>query len=380
MPLTLSPEQRDMLALSLVPGLGPRLTAALIGHFGSPAEVLQASAAELRQVAHIGEKLSIQFSQRLETLDIDAECELLDQHATNVMFLGAPEYPERLKQIPDPPHLLYHRGTLSPADHSAVAVVGSRHMTAYGRRMTQQLAAGLVRAGYTIVSGLARGIDSAAHRAALDAGGRTIAVLAGGLSKIYPPEHADLAGEIEGKGALLSEAPMAVAPQPGMFHTRNRIISGLSRAVVIVEAGGQSGALITARHASDQGREVFVIPGPADSPASAGCHQLIRKGARLVRHVDDILEDLAGIQAAEAPAEDATLFPVEAPRPPTAVEPPGLDEAGQKIWHAMSEAPRHVDALAQAAGLDSAEIIRTLMMLEIKKVIRRLPGSYYERR
>jgi DNA processing protein len=167
--------------------------------------------------------------------------------------------------------------------------------------MAERLAAGLVRAGFTVVSGLARGIDGAAHRAALEAGGRTIAVLAGGLSRIYPPEHADLADQVAARGALVTETPMTVQPQPGMFPARNRIISGLSRGVVIVEAGERSGALITATHAAEQGREVFAVPGQADSPASAGCLELIRKGVRLVRSVDDILEDLRGLSVPSLP-------------------------------------------------------------------------------
>src|SRR5207237_9179565 len=184
---------------------------------------------------------------------------------------------------------------LTAADADAVARVGARHGTEYGRRVAGRLAAGLVRAGITVVSGLARGIDGVAHRSALEAGGRTLAVLAGGLSRVYPPEHADLAREVEASGALLSEAAMRQDPMAGMFPARNRLISGLSRGVVIVEAAERSGALITAEHAAEQGKPVFAVPGPLDSPASAGVHQLVRKGAILIRGVEDILEELDGV-------------------------------------------------------------------------------------
>ncbi len=238
--------------------------------------------------------------------------------------------------------------------------------------MTDGLAAGLVRAGFTVVSGLARGIDGAAHAAAMKAGGRTIAVLAGGLSRVYPPEHAELAAQIETAGALVSEAPMEAAPMPAMFPPRNRIISGLSQAVVVVEASEQSGTLITARHALEQNREVFAVPGPVDSVASAGCHKLIREGATLARSVDDILESLTSGLSPGAPTGQSAK--------PQVLQPPELDAPGRQIWEFLSDGPRHVDAMAQAFALPVTELSRTLMGLEMKRVIRRLPGNQYERR
>jgi DNA processing protein len=244
--------------------------------------------------------------------------------------------------------------------------------------MAERLAAGLARAGVTVVSGLARGIDGAAHRAALEAGGRTVAVLAGGLSRIYPPEHAGLAGEIcAGRGALVSETPMAMDPLPGMFPARNRIISGLSRGVVVVEADEKSGALITATHALEQGREVFAVPGPADSPTSAGCLRMIRDGARLVRSAEDILEDLTGVAPPTEPA-GASAGPAAAPRP--AGPPPGLDDEQRRVWDSLGDRPRFADELTRELGLPVGELARVLMSLEMKKVIRRLPGNQYERR
>jgi DNA processing protein len=208
----------------------------------------------------------------------------------------------------------------------------------------------------------------------LRTGGRTIAVLAGGLSRVYPPEHADLSAQVQAAGALLSEAPMDAEPLPAMFPPRNRIISGLSQAVVVVEASERSGTLITARHAAEQGREVFAVPGPVDSVSSAGCHQLIRQGVTLARTVDDVLESLASGLSPGAPPSPTTRTAVATPPPPE------LDGPAKKVWGFLAEGPRHVDSMAQHLGLGVPELTRTLMVLEMKKAIRRLPGNQYERR
>ncbi|HVL11602.1 MAG TPA: DNA-processing protein DprA, partial [Gemmata sp.] len=287
---------REHLALALVPGLGPKLTAALLERFGSAAAARRATAAQLLDIPHIGEQTAGKLVAAMRTVDVEPELRLLARHGARAVPLGFPGYPAPLARVVAPPPLLYFRGEWADADANAVGIVGSRGCTQYGLRVAAQLARDLARAGFTVVSGLARGIDGAAHRAALDAGGRTVAALAGGLSKIYPPEHADLAREIEaGRGCLVSETPMGMDPQPGMFPARNRIISGLSRAVIVVEANARSGALITARHAAEQGREVFAVPGPVDRAESAGCLELLRGGARLVRSADDVIEDLKGI-------------------------------------------------------------------------------------
>jgi DNA processing protein len=217
-----------------------------------------------------------------------------------------------------------------------------------------------------VPSGLARGIDAAAHRGALKASGRTLAVLAGGLSCIYPPEHADLALEIQAAGALISEASMAMEPLAALFPNRNRLISGLSLGVVVVEAAERSGALITASRAGDQGRTVFAVPGPVDSAASGGTNDLIRKGAILIRSADDIREELEGVQAGAAPV--------------LAEPSPALDEVQMRVWQFLAEKLRHMDELTRHLGLAVPEVARTLMVLEMKKVVRRLPGNVYERR
>jgi DNA processing protein len=358
-------ELRDLLALHLVPGLGPRLTAALLQRFGSGAAVRKASVSELQSVPHIGPKLADEFYQALRSVDIEGELEQIAKHEVSLLASGTPDYPAALEEIAAAPPLLYLRGSLQPQDAKAVAVVGSRQCTAYGRRVAERLAGDLVRAGYTVISGLARGIDGAAHRGALQAGGRTIAVLAGGLSKIYPPEHADLAREVQASGALLTEATMKQSPLPDMFPARNRIISGLSKGVVIVEAAQQSGALITARHAAEQGREVFAVPGPVDSTSSAGCLELIRNGAKLVRGIDDILEELGGMAGTVAP------FAAE--------PPPGMDDTQRRVWEFLTDQPRHLDELAQQLKINIPQLSTALMMLEMKKGVRRLPGNRYER-
>lgn len=378
--MPVDPEILDLLRLALVPGLGPRLTTALLNRFGSAAAVCRASAAELRGVPHIGAKLSENFVSALAKSDLDAELRLLERHNVELLRLGDAEYPPRLGQIADAPHLLFVRGDIRPEDQKAIAIVGSRGMTTYGQRTTERLATGLARAGFTIISGLARGIDGVAHRAALDAGGRTIAVLAGGLSKIYPPEHKQLADDIVPLGALITETPMQMEPQAGMFPARNRLISGLSLGVIVVEANDRSGALITARHALEQNREVFAVPGLADSAASAGCLKLIRQGAKLIRDVDDVLEDLGGIgthsnnqprtNSRNDVKPSATLFS----------PPPDLNGDHKRIWDALSEEPRFTDQLVQQLNLPVPDVTRILMELELKSLIRRIPGGRYERR
>ncbi len=377
----------DHLALALVPGLGPKLTAALLARFGTAAGARQATAAQLLEIPHIGEKLAHTLAAALRTVNIGTELALLEKHGVRPVPLGEPEYPAPLAAVPAPPQLLYFRGAWIEADLNAVGLVGSRACTAYGRKMAEHIARGLVRAGFTVISGLARGIDGAAHRAALDAGGRTIAVLAGGLSAIYPPEHTTMADEVARQGALVTETPMSVPPQPGMFPARNRIISGLSRAVVVIEANAKSGALITATHAGEQGREVFAVPGAADSPASAGCLELLRKGARLVRSAEDVLEDLNGIAAPDfrtlvrevsvAPQPQEESLPV--PRTPSSPPTLNLDATQQRVFDALASR-QHVDELSRELGVSAGELARTLMLLELKKAVRRLPGNYYERR
>jgi DNA processing protein len=363
-----SPEVRALLVLHLVPGLGPMRTAALLERFGSAAAVLEATPEEMCEVPLLGTKLAAEVRDGVRRADVEKELQLLERHGVHLVALGTPEYPEALATIPDPSHILYVRGTLEARDAKAVAIVGSRQCTTYGRRIAERLAGGLARAGYTIVSGLARGIDGVAHRAALQAGGRTIAVLANGLSRIYPPEHRGLADEVAAAGAVLSESAMGIGPLAPLFPARNRIISGLAQAVILVEAAERSGALITARHAAEQGRTAFAVPGPVDSEASGGTNRLIRDGAILCRGVEDVLEELEGVSARTQQ---------QAPLP--AAPPPGLDATQQRIWEFLGGPPRYLDEMAQQLELSVPQLSGTLLTLEMKKVVRRLPGNRYER-
>jgi DNA processing protein len=369
-------ELRALIALHLVPGLGPRLTAALLEHFGSAHNVLDAPAHELRQIPYLGGALAETMSQTLREIDVDAEIERIQKHDVHLLALGRPGYPPLLSEIHNPPHLLYVRGAIEECDGRAVAIVGTRQCTESGKRTAQRLAAELVRAGCTVISGLARGIDGQAHRGALSAGGRTLAVLANNLTRVYPPEHKDLAAQVQQSGAVLSEAAMNQDLQAGMFPSRNRIISGLARAVIIVEAAEKSGALITAEHANEQGRTVFAVPGPVDANASGGCNALIREGAILCRSAADVLEELDGVAALVA-AEKTAAAEAAAPVPPAT--PAGLDDVQKRVWEFLAGAARHVDEMVRQLGLGVPQLTGTLLTLEMKRLVRRLPGNRYER-
>jgi DNA processing protein len=271
-----------------------------------------------------------------------------------------------LREIYDPPGVLFVRGEIKPNDAVAIGIVGTRHATQYGLRQAERLASGLSRAGLTIVSGLARGIDAAAHRGALNAGGRTLAVLASGVMNIYPPEHDQLATEVVAQGALISEAPPRMEPLPGTFPQRNRIISGLSLGVLVVEAAERSGALITAKHAMEQGREVFAMPGNVDSRASKGCHQLLRDGAKLVETVDDVLEELGPLVEA-TPRDDGQVIhhPAELL----------LNEIEQQVLAVIPCEATQIDQIVVQTQLPVAQVLSTLSVLEMRHLVRRLSGT-----
>jgi DNA processing protein len=366
-------ELRDLVCLTMVPGVGPLTGRALLEQFGTAGRVLDASPAALREVAGVGPRLAGRIAGARREHDPAAELELCRQHGVRPVSRADPAYPPPLTTIPDPPPLLYLRGTYEPHDALAVALVGSRRCTPYGLRTAERLAASLARAGLTVVSGLARGIDAAAHRGALKAGGRTLAVLANGLADVYPPEHADLAKEVAAAGALVSEMPMRQQPLAGLFPQRNRLISGLSLGVVVVEATPRSGSLATAQHAAEQNREVFAVPGPVDSLSSRGCHALLRDGARLVESVEDILEELRpqirdARPLAAAPAED---------RPGT--PGPALSEPERLLLGHLDDLPRPVDELIALSGLTASQAMAALSILEMRRLARRVPGNQFIR-
>ena len=355
------------LLLHLVPGVGPRLREALLQRFGTAEAIFTASSAQLRAVGGIGDKLSGELTLASKTIDVDAELERCRQAGVDLIPLESSSYPSPLREISDPPGMLFVRGEFMPEDALAIGIVGSRHATKYGRDQTERLASGLARAGITIVSGLARGIDAVAHRAALTAGGRTIAVLASGVSRVYPPEHEDLASKITVNGVVVSEAPSHAVPSPGAFPRRNRIISGLSLGIIVIEASDRSGALITARHAGEQGRDVFALPGRVDSRMSRGCHQLLRDGAVLIRDVDDVLESLGPLadSVRDSLGDRQISQPAELQ----------LNEHEQRVLQAIGREPTTIDVVIAGAGLPTSQILSTLSILEMRRLIRRLEGS-----
>ena len=363
----------DLLCLTMVPGVGPHTGQALLERFGTAGRVLDAPIAALREVPGVGPKLAGKIAQARRDYDPADERELCRRAGVRLLPRGAREYPPPLGDIPDPPCLLYVRGSFEPADPLAIALVGSRRCTPYGLRVAERLAASLARVGLTVVSGLARGIDAAAHRGALKAGGRTLAVLANGLAQVYPPEHEALAREIAapGAGAVLSEMPMRQAPLAGLFPQRNRIISGLCLGVVVVEATPRSGSLSTAHHAMEQNREVFAVPGPVDSLPSQGCHRLIRDGARLVETVDDILDELGPLvrEVRAAPAAPAVRHPAELT----------LSDLERSLLGKLDDRPTAVDELIARTGLTASQVMATLSVLEMRRLVRRLPGHQFIR-
>jgi DNA processing protein len=364
-------ELRDLVLLTMVPGVGPHTCGALLERFGTATRALGATLSDLRDVAGVGLKLAEKIQRAREELDVDGEMDLCRQLGVELIARGDPHYPPPLNEIPDPPALLYAKGALEPRDQLAIALVGSRRCTPYGMRIAERLAAALARTGFTVVSGLARGIDAAAHRGALKAGGRTIAVLAHGLAQIYPPEHDDLAAEVMQSGALLSELSMRQGPLAGLFPQRNRIISGLCLGVVVVEAAPRSGSLSTAHHAMEQNREVFAVPGPVDSLSSRGCHRLIRDGAKLVETVDDILEELGPLvrEVKTAPDEPSVRHPAEL----------ALTDQERSLLGQLESQPSGVDELILRTGLTASQVLATLSVLELKRLVRRLPGHQFVR-
>src|SRR3954454_3520512 len=360
----------DNVRLSLVSGVGPLLRKALLERFGSAASVLAASRSELQSVDGIGPKTSAQIAAGREDVDAERELELAAEHGIDVLTEASGDYPRPLRQIHDPPGVLFRRGKPQAQDELAVAVVGTRHATHYGLAQAERLAGSLARTGFTVVSGLARGIDAAAHRGALAAGGRTIAVLASGLLEIYPPEHVKLADQVAESGYLVSESPPRMKPLSGAFPQRNRIISGLSVGTIVVEAANRSGALITARHVYEQGREVFAVPGPIDSRVSRGPHALIKDGAKLVESIDDVLAEL-GPLAENIQREDGTSLT----KPAELV----LNEIEQKVLAAIDGSTISIDDVAKASELPIHRVLSTISVLEMRRLVRRVSGTQVTR-
>ncbi len=354
-------ELKYWVAFSGIAGVGRVRIARLKEYFGNLHDAWKAPQGKLILAGLDTRSIDALLAAR-SRLSLDDEMEKLERFGVKVLVYEDPPYPAALKEIYDYPPVLYVKGNLPSQDQPCLAVVGTRRPTIYGRQVTEEIVTDLVRSGITIVSGLARGIDSVAHRAALDAGGRTVAVFASGLDIIYPGENARLAQAIIERGALLSEHPLGVKPRPESFPLRNRIMSGLSLGVLVVEAGERSGALITALQAVEQDREVFAIPGSILSPASQGTNHLIQEGAKLVRNSQDILQEL-NLAITVQQAEIKEFSPV--------------DVAESVILKQLSSEPNHIDEICRRSGLTTPQVSSTLVMLELKGVVRQVGNMNY---
>ena len=357
-------ETRDLyhwVALAMAPGVGSILFKRLTEAFGSPEAVFQASSQDLGRVEGIGPKVVSSLRRFGWKGQVAKELRGAEKIGARLVTWDDEGYPPHLKQIYDPPPILYVLGSLNPPDRRAVAVVGSRFPTTYGQMFAERIALGLGQRGITVVSGLARGIDSSAHRGALTAGGRTIGVLGCGIDIIYPPENRKLFEGLKSQGALVTEFPLGTPPDSDHFPIRNRVISGVSLGVVVVEATLRSGSLITARFALDQGREVFAVPGNADSARSAGANRLIREGAKLVTRAEDILEEISiPLQTEEEP-------------PPQ----PRLTEEEAKVFSTLGPRATHIDEVIARSALSSARVSAILLSLELAGHIKQVPGMRF---
>lgn len=359
-------DHASTLLLSMLPGLGPRILSLLLERFGSPQSVLSATAVELGSVRGVGPRLIHAIHHASDHVDVDSILRWCEKNHAHIIHRGSAAYPNLLEQLDDAPPLLFLRGAMRQRDQISVAVVGTRHATSYGLKQAHRFSLALAEAGVTVVSGLARGIDAAAHRGALDAGGRTIAVLGSGLGQLYPREHRNLADSIAKHGAVISEYSPDARPHRGMFPQRNRLISGLSLATFVVEAPERSGALITTRLAGEQNRDVLALPGPITSRSSRGCNQLIRDGAKLVQTVDDILEELGPLHE---PVRIDQTHQIRSGRELN------LDQTQRQVLDAIAPTGSLIDQVIQTSGLAAQEVIAAISVLEMRKLVRRSGGQ-----
>src|SRR6476646_7191175 len=367
--MTQDPGLASWLQLTLTPGLGAASLRAMLKQFGLPQAILQRKRSELAAFAPAEALAALDSSAVREAVTRSLEWALAPGRA--IITLADEGYPRSLLEIPDPPALLYAAGRVELAARPALAVVGSRNASTQGERNAESFARALSDAGLTIVSGLALGIDAAAHRGGLAGASSTIAILGAGIDVAYPQRNAALATEIAGRGLLLSEFPPGAPPAAHNFPRRNRLISGLAQGCLVVEAALASGSLITARAAADQGREVFAIPGSIHSPLSKGCHALIKSGAKLVESAEDVLAELAGFR----PSGFAST--VAPPREGAAPGGPAAAEAG--LLEYMGHDPVDVDSLCSRAGLSAEQVASRLLRLELDGRVASLPGGLYQR-
>ncbi|MFV0416590.1 MAG: DNA-processing protein DprA [Chthoniobacterales bacterium] len=351
-------------ALNLIPRLGPVRLRGLLEAFSSPQAILSAKKEQLLAVPGVGREVAHSITDWEGQIDLKRELKIAEEDDVSILPLSSPEYPALLKEIHDPPTVLYMKGTLSSGDKNAIGVVGSRKASHYALEMTKKISHQLAHHGLTVVSGLARGVDAAAHQGALAARGRTLGVIGSGLRRLYPPEHDKLAELISDSGAVLTEFPMEKKADRTTFPMRNRIITGLSFGLLVTEAAPNSGALISANQAGEQGRSLYAIPGRIDLPGCIGSNRLIQQGAKLVMSAEDILDDLQILFAKEPELASPKL-------------PGGLSEAERAVYEAFSDDEALVDELIAKTGLPAHTVTATLLRLEMRLLVRQLPGGRF---
>jgi len=357
------------LALNLIPGIGATLFKRLLHRFESPETVFKAPTAELLKVEGLNEKVIEAIQKGPSNENVEKELFLIEAAGGRLITLRDEAYPIRLKEIYDPPPVLYIKGELKEEDELSISIVGSRKTSPYGRWITEKISQDLARQGVTVVSGMARGIDSVAHWGAISAKGRTLAVLGCGIDVIYPPENRNLFGKIAEQGAVLSEFRMGSLPEGGHFPKRNRIISGLARGVIVVQANMKSGSLITARYALDQGRDVYAVPGNVGAEMSRGSNWLIKQGAKLVESSEDILEEILPYWKKEVNEIPRVCGPS-----------PTLLPEERSLFDLLGEEPLHIDEIIRKSGFDAGRVSSLLLDLEIKGLISQWPGKCFSRK
>jgi DNA processing protein len=361
-------ELKSWLALSTVPKVGSVRLVSLVKHFGSPKAVLSAPEKELDAFPDVGRIIASNIKTKVDWKLVGKQLELMEKNQVQLLTFKDEAYPENLKAIYDPPPFLFIKGEIEERDRNAIAIVGSRAASPYGKKIAEKIGRELAKRGITIISGLAWGIDSIGHLAALKENSRTIAVFGSGLDVIYPSENRKLAEKIIRNGAILSEFFMGTKPERPNFPRRNRLISGLSLGVVVIEAGPKSGALLTAQHALEQNREVFAVPGNIGAKTSEGTNKLIKEGAKLVTKVEDILEELKMITTLEQKERSRIEKDLSQ-----------LSEAERIIYNLITDEPYHIDKIAQNTNVATSQALSTLLSLELKGFIKQLSGKMFVR-
>jgi DNA processing protein len=360
-----------LIALNLIEGVGPVRARSLLEHFGDAPQILAATKSALLRVRNIGDETAEAIATWEKTIDLAGELKRISDFGCHVLISSDENYPASLREIYDPPLVLYVKGDLTAKDKNAVAMVGSRSTTHYGIETARKLAYQLAYVGVTVVSGGARGIDTAAHQGAMAAKGRTVAILGTGINLIFPPENAELFARVAENGAVLTQFPFNRNGDRQSFAIRNRIIAGMTLGTVVVEADLHSGALITSNFATEYGRQVFAVPGRIDSPRSKGCHDLIKKGAKLCEGAEDILSEFEylfpGSNRPPSPGETGVLPALE------------LSANEQQVYDALDAEERSIDELIRKSGLPSSAVSVALLSLEMKRAVKQLPGKLFVR-